>query len=89
MCWSCVVPLCKAALLLCWLWGLWLLITHSARSHGPLAITLLISASLNGENSKRIKDRVHKWDTSSFSETFSMPLTEMLVQGFQAGTGMV
>lgn len=66
-----------------------MLITHSARSHGPLAITLLISASLSGEDLKRIKGRVDKWDTSSFSETFSMPQNEMLVQGFQAGTGMV
>lgn len=63
-----------------------MLITHSATSHGPLAISLLISASLNGEDLKRIKGRGDKWDISSFSGMLSMPWTEMLVQGFQAGT---
>lgn len=66
-----------------------MLITHSATSHGPLAITLLISASLHGEDLKRIKGRVGKWDSSSFSETFAVPQTEMLIQGLQTGTGVV
>lgn len=58
-----------------------MLITHSAPSRGPLAINLLISAALNGEDLRRIKGRVDKRDVSSFSGMLSMPWTEMLVQG--------